>query len=154
MLHNHRKSFVLFNTSTYPTSILIVYFSCLKLIKSTTNQCESFNSGTADKLPPHKGNLNEYISALLRENSRQTVRFNQAQAGIKKYPVGTKQQRHYERIKFKCEQWGKPEMTVLRYLESFAPGMDLPNPDEVYQEPATPTVVQNEAGDILDNENA
>ena len=114
--------------------------SVLALRAKTDNAPESFHSGVAKKLPPKKGNLNEWIAALEDERVRQHNKFIQAKLGIKNHKLGAKQLRHYENLKYKAEQWGKLE--VIEYLMQFATTMTMPT-DGLEQprfEPSTPTV--------------
>ena len=85
---------------------------------------QSFHRGVLHKLPPKKGNLNEWIDVLADENIRQNNKYVQAADGKKSYEPKPAQKKHYQNLKWKAEQWGK--IGVIPYLEQFAYHLSMP----------------------------
>ena len=54
---------------------------------TTDNPPESWHSGTADRLPPEKDNLNGWINAAESEKDRQWTKYVQAANGIKTFAL-------------------------------------------------------------------
>ena len=115
------------------------FLRILALKDTTDNRPESFHRGVLPKLPPKKGNLNEWIDALADENIRQNNKYVQAADGKKSYEPKPAQKKHYQNLKWKAEQWGK--IGVIPYLEQFAYHLSMPTEglERPIFDPSTPT---------------
>ena len=103
---------------------IVYYFSAMQGLDKTNNGPEAWHSGTADRIPPTRGDLNAFIAALAKEDERQDTRLVQASEKKKKFGPNKNQIRIYESIARKCTNF--PNLSPIQYLKQFCPSMSMP----------------------------
>ena len=103
---------------------IVYHFSAMQGLDKTNNGPESWHSGTADRIPTTRGDLNAFIAALAKEDDRQDTRLIQNSEGKKKLGPTKLQIKIYQSIARKCRNF--PDLSPIEYLKQFCPSMSMP----------------------------
>ena len=93
-------------------------------LDKTNNGPEAWHSGTANRIPTTRGDLNAFIAALAKEDERQDTRLVQASENKKKMGPSKAQIKLYESIALKCRNFAN--LSPIEYLKQFCPSMSMP----------------------------